>query len=180
MPWRRAWQTTPGFLPEKYHGQRSLVGYNFINHKESDTTEHWTHTETAVWGVFIQEKWMNLSNSKQWDLQQFKLTYSHSSIFSSGSLENLSLQSQWKPIQAGNHWRHQNGVCAPSKPHSQRTVIINLYMGWRCHLQGHLSLNWLKHALCEKIFHWGHQLKIFRGNLTSLLPEEMDNNWGKQ
>ena len=124
MPWRRAWQTTPGFLPEKYHGQRSLVGYNFINHKESDTTEHWTHTETAVWGVFIQEKWMNLSNSKQWDLQQFKLTYSHSSIFSSGSLENLSLQSQWKPIQAGNHWRHQNGVCAPSKPHSQRTVII--------------------------------------------------------
>lgn len=35
-------------------------------------------------------------------------------------------------------------------------------------------------ALCEKIVHWGHQLKAFRGNLTSLLPEEMDNNWGKQ
>ena len=28
FPWRRAWQTTPGFLPEEFHGQRSLVGYS--------------------------------------------------------------------------------------------------------------------------------------------------------
>ena len=27
------------FLPGKYHGQRSLVGYNPWGHKESDTTE---------------------------------------------------------------------------------------------------------------------------------------------
>jgi len=26
-PWRRAWQPTPVFLPEKSHGQRSLVDY---------------------------------------------------------------------------------------------------------------------------------------------------------
>ena len=25
--WRRKWQPTPVFLPEKSHGQRSLVGY---------------------------------------------------------------------------------------------------------------------------------------------------------
>ena len=34
MPWRRKWQSTPVFLPEKSHGQRSLAG-----HKEPDTTE---------------------------------------------------------------------------------------------------------------------------------------------
>ena len=28
IPWRRAWQPTPVFLPGESHGQRSLVGYN--------------------------------------------------------------------------------------------------------------------------------------------------------
>ena len=27
IPWRRAWKTTPVFLPGKFHGQRSLAGY---------------------------------------------------------------------------------------------------------------------------------------------------------
>jgi len=27
IPWRRAWQLTPGFLPGESHGQRSLAGY---------------------------------------------------------------------------------------------------------------------------------------------------------
>ena len=26
IPWRRKWQPTPVFLPEEFHGQRSLVG----------------------------------------------------------------------------------------------------------------------------------------------------------
>ena len=39
IPWRRAWQPTPVFLPEESHGQRSLVGYSPQNRKESDTTE---------------------------------------------------------------------------------------------------------------------------------------------
>ena len=34
-PWRRAWQPTPGFLPGKSHGQRSLEGYGPWGHKES-------------------------------------------------------------------------------------------------------------------------------------------------
>ena len=42
IPWKRAWQPTPVFLPGKFHGQRSLVGYSLWGHKESDTTEH-TH-----------------------------------------------------------------------------------------------------------------------------------------
>ena len=28
FPWSRKWQPTPGFLPGKSHGQRSLVGYS--------------------------------------------------------------------------------------------------------------------------------------------------------
>ena len=32
-PWRRKWQPTPGFLPGKSHGQRSLVGYSPGEHK---------------------------------------------------------------------------------------------------------------------------------------------------
>ena len=37
--WRRAWQLTPAFLPEKFHGQRSLASYSSWSHKESDMTE---------------------------------------------------------------------------------------------------------------------------------------------
>ena len=31
VPWRRAWQPTPVFLPEESHEQRSLVGYMFYH-----------------------------------------------------------------------------------------------------------------------------------------------------
>ena len=37
--WRRKWQPTPEFLPEKSHGQRSLAGYSPWGHKELDMTE---------------------------------------------------------------------------------------------------------------------------------------------
>ena len=39
IPWRRKWQPTPVFLPGKFHGWRSLVGYGPQGPKESDTTE---------------------------------------------------------------------------------------------------------------------------------------------
>ena len=39
IPWRRAWQPTPVFLPRESHGQRSLVGYSPRGRKESDTTD---------------------------------------------------------------------------------------------------------------------------------------------
>ena len=38
-PWKRAWQTTPVFLPGESHEQRNLVGYSPQGHKESDMTE---------------------------------------------------------------------------------------------------------------------------------------------
>ena len=39
VPWRRAWQPAPVFLPGESHGQRSLAVYNPWGRKESDTTE---------------------------------------------------------------------------------------------------------------------------------------------
>ena len=39
IPWRRKWQPTPVFLPGKFHGWRSMVGYSPWGGKESDTTE---------------------------------------------------------------------------------------------------------------------------------------------
>ena len=40
--WRRKWQPTLVFLPGKFHGQRSLMGYSPWGCKEWDMTEH-TH-----------------------------------------------------------------------------------------------------------------------------------------
>ena len=40
IPCRRKWKSAPVFLPEKFHGQRSLVGYSSWGHKESNRTEH--------------------------------------------------------------------------------------------------------------------------------------------
>ena len=40
IPWRRKWQSTPVFLPGKFHGQRSLAGLQSMGSQESDMTEH--------------------------------------------------------------------------------------------------------------------------------------------
>ena len=45
IPWRRKWQPTPVFLPGKFYGQRSLVGYSPWGRKELNTAEQ-THTDT--------------------------------------------------------------------------------------------------------------------------------------
>ena len=37
--WRREWQSTPGFLPGEFHGQRSLVGCSPWGHTELDMTD---------------------------------------------------------------------------------------------------------------------------------------------
>ena len=39
IPWRRAWQSSPVFLPGESHEQRSLAGYSPQSGTELDTTE---------------------------------------------------------------------------------------------------------------------------------------------
>ena len=50
FPSDRKWQPTSGFLPEKFHGQRSLVGYNPWSHTFHGVTKSW------AW----LSKWANL------------------------------------------------------------------------------------------------------------------------
>ena len=58
IPCKRAWQSTPVFLPGESHGQRSLAGYSPKGCKESDMTQvtedACTHASGA--GVRVQGK----------------------------------------------------------------------------------------------------------------------------
>ena len=53
IPWRRAWQPTPLFLPGESYGQRSLAGHSPKSRKKSDRTEHTQliHNIVLVLGV---------------------------------------------------------------------------------------------------------------------------------
>ena len=51
IPWRRAWQPTAVFLPGKFHGQRSLVGYSPWGCKEFDMTEQLTSPLLPRWYI---------------------------------------------------------------------------------------------------------------------------------
>ena len=48
IPWRRAWQPTPVFLPGESHGQKSLAGYSPWGHKELDMTEATALKQSSV------------------------------------------------------------------------------------------------------------------------------------
>ena len=44
VPWRRAWQPTPVFLPGESHGQRSPMGYSPWGCTDLDTTKATQHS----------------------------------------------------------------------------------------------------------------------------------------
>ena len=46
-PGEGEWQPIPVFLPEEFHGQKSLVGYSPWGHKELDMTERLTLTDQS-------------------------------------------------------------------------------------------------------------------------------------
>ena len=77
--WKRKWKPTPVFLPGRFHGQRSLVGYNPWGHTESDTTEHTLTFPSRVPGTDCCAQWPsfqphNLALSKV-DTVQLPLDY---------------------------------------------------------------------------------------------------------
>ena len=79
MPWRRAWQPTPVFLPGEYHGQRRLEGYIPWGCTESDTTEVTYHTHThncfRTFKIKIYSKFSKPGFCSMWtvNFQMFKL-----------------------------------------------------------------------------------------------------------
>ena len=57
IPWRRAWQPTPVFLPGESHGQRSLARYGPWGCKELDTTEVTYHM--CIINIYVYYKHMD-------------------------------------------------------------------------------------------------------------------------
>ena len=53
IPWRRAWQTTPVFLPRESHGPRSLLGQGLWACKELNRTSQLNNFCTAKWFSYI-------------------------------------------------------------------------------------------------------------------------------
>ena len=69
IPWRRKWQPTPVFLPEKSHGPWSLVGYHPWGRKESDTTE-WLHFHLfcdLLWAMILPHE----SQQRLWNIHTY-------------------------------------------------------------------------------------------------------------
>ena len=55
IQWRRKWQPAPGFLPGKFHGYKSLAGYNSWGHKESDMTKR---LSTLPYKITTNPRWL--------------------------------------------------------------------------------------------------------------------------
>ena len=49
IPWRKKWQSTSVFLPEKSHGQSNLVSCSPWGHKELDRTEQLILVLSHIW-----------------------------------------------------------------------------------------------------------------------------------
>ena len=64
IPWRRAWQPTPVFLPGESHGQRSLAGYSPWGRKESDTAERLSTVYTLTLTAFLSKQVLGIRNNK--------------------------------------------------------------------------------------------------------------------
>jgi len=66
-PWRRKWQPTPVFLPGKFHGQRSLVGYKpwgcRVRHGLSHFTSFYFLKILCIYGCM--KYWQQQSSTKR-------------------------------------------------------------------------------------------------------------------
>ena len=65
IPWRRKWQPTPVFLPGKFHGQRSLVGYSSWGHKR--VRHDWACTYVCI--ILFFSFWYHYL----WPLHEWKI-----------------------------------------------------------------------------------------------------------
>ena len=80
IPWRREWQSTPGFLPGESHGQRSLADYIVHGVTESDTTEATNTTTTFLVYSHLPERLiLREVPGKEYkgDLEYVKISFFH-------------------------------------------------------------------------------------------------------
>ena len=55
--WRRKWQSTPVFLPGKFHGWRSLVGYNLWGRRVRHNSETSLSLSLSIWILDLNLSW---------------------------------------------------------------------------------------------------------------------------
>ena len=124
--WSWKWHPTPVFLPGESHGQRSLAVYSPWGLKESDTTEHitHTHTHTQVTVILFLSKNKTLSTFYN-NLPEHRLA---------GAL--LGRGFSWKPQ-----------ICLLAPRGIQPSVFVNQlgYLQWYLPFQCPLLLLWLIH-----------------------------------
>ena len=70
IPWRKAWQPTPLFLPGESRRQRSLTGYSPRGRKEMDTTESLLK-DIEGWGFWLTLSELETSPLYKEDFNRF-------------------------------------------------------------------------------------------------------------
>ena len=124
IPWRRAWQPIPVFLPGESHAQRSPAGYSPWGHKEPDATEQagtpfcTVRFERAT--VFQPSEWkvmLELTSKIIWNCEWQICPFFHFSVCIY-IIEFWVLSTEWQALI------HIIGPCEHPLQTSQ--VIINL------------------------------------------------------
>ena len=115
-PLEKEMATHPAFLPEKYHGQRSLEGNSPWGCKESDTTE-----------------WLNCNSSCSPSLQTPDVwSLSHTDQFSSVSWVSFNLTQFWHCIHGervrSHRLRAQPRKTAPTSDASHKSRLLPVFL----------------------------------------------------
>ena len=121
IPWRRAWQPIPVFLPGESCGQRSLVRYSLWGRTESDTTERLNTTNEekscAVWLPMLHQSPQDSESKRPGGAPTGKDARTHGwGCEAAGLLGKVTDRLRWSPTHACDcavspgHTCHRN-VC---------------------------------------------------------------------
>ena len=121
------WLPTAVFLRGELHGQRSLAGYSPWGCKESDTTEHLTHTHT-------HRRWLEPGNFQLYSPSEYKRSLNSNSdkrvlwdrsLPSPGSAgflnkvavpcPNTHLSIYWLAVQTGKDEKWDGWIASPTQ-----------------------------------------------------------------
>ena len=98
IPWRKKWQHAPVFLPGKFHGERSLVGYRPWGHRVGHDWSNLAAAATFSPSIYYEVMGLDTMISIFW-LLNFKPSFSFScftcikKLFSSSSLSVIKVVS---------------------------------------------------------------------------------------
>lgn len=145
--------------------------------------ELWELTKGLQQSGNIYSRKMAEFQQKQYTLYNFNLLCFYSPLSSSTiALKTNCPQSWWKLAASRSHWKGQNKIGTPSKPHSQR-IVITWPVWWflERHSQDCLYLTWCGALPVQIAFSpSGYSLETVRGSCwTSRLPVIVNNSWDK-